>query len=110
MGKMWTREEEKREAGKEEFLGVLKVLETELGDKPFFGGDVFGYVDVALIGFYNWFLAYEAFGYFVIDTECPKLGPWANRCLRRKAVAHSLPDNNEVMEISLRLRTKLGIQ
>ena len=55
---------EELEAAKKEFIEALKVLEGELGDKPYFGGEEFGYVDVALIPFYSWFHAYETCGNF----------------------------------------------
>ena len=106
---MWTTKGEEQEAAKKEFLGHLKVLETELGDKPFFGGDSFGFVDIALIGFYSWFYAYESFGNFSIEAECPTLIAWAKRCLHRKSVSEALPDQNKVYDFVVMLRNKFGI-
>ncbi|KAJ8567910.1 hypothetical protein K7X08_020632 [Anisodus acutangulus] len=81
--KIWTTKGEELEAGKKDFIEVLKVLEGALGDKPFFGGDNFSYVDVALIGFYSWFHAYETYDNFSTEAECPKFVAWAKRCMQR---------------------------
>ncbi|PHT96349.1 putative glutathione S-transferase parC [Capsicum chinense] len=55
---------DEQEAAKKESIEVLKVLEGVLGDKTYFGGDNFGYLDIALIGFYCWFHTYETYGNF----------------------------------------------
>jgi len=47
--KIWTTKGEDQEAAKKDFIDSLKLLEGELGDKPYFGGDTLGYVDVALL-------------------------------------------------------------
>ncbi|CDP11582.1 unnamed protein product [Coffea canephora] len=75
---------EELEAAKKEFIEALKVLEGELGDKPYFGGEEFGYVDVALIPFDSWFHAYETCGNFKIGAQCPKFAAWAKRCMQRE--------------------------
>ncbi|CAK9160272.1 unnamed protein product [Ilex paraguariensis] len=41
--KVWTTKGEKQEAAKDEFIESLKVLEGELEDKPYFGGETFGF-------------------------------------------------------------------
>jgi len=33
------------------------MLEEQLGDKTYFGGDNIGFVDIALVPFYTWFKA-----------------------------------------------------
>jgi glutathione S-transferase len=53
--KLWATEGEEQEAAKKEFLEIYKTLERELGEKPYFGGETFGLVDIALITFYSWF-------------------------------------------------------
>ncbi|WP_411023994.1 glutathione S-transferase family protein, partial [Salmonella sp. s58724] len=68
---------EEQEAGKKELIEHLRVLENELGDKPFFGGDAFGFVDIARVTFYSWFYTHEKCGNFSIEAECPKLIAWA---------------------------------
>ncbi|KAL6313432.1 hypothetical protein AAG906_003704 [Vitis piasezkii] len=54
-------------------------------EKPYFGGEKIGFVDVALVTFSCWFYAYETFGNFSIEAECPKLIAWTKRCMERRA-------------------------
>lgn len=44
---------EDHEAAKKELIGCFKLLEGELGNKPYFGGESFGFTDVSLIPFYS---------------------------------------------------------
>ncbi|XP_052179267.1 probable glutathione S-transferase [Diospyros lotus] len=106
--KVWLSTGEAQAAAKEELIGCLKVLEAELGDKPYFGGDSFGFVDVALIPFYRWFSVYEHFGNFSTVAECPKLVSWAHRCTtERDSVSKCLPDQHKFFDFILELREKL---
>ncbi|KAB5521748.1 hypothetical protein DKX38_026067 [Salix brachista] len=66
----------------------LKLLEGELGDKPYFEGDKHGYVDVALIHFYSWF----------------------KRCMQNESVSKSLVVPEEVYGFLMELRKKLGLE
>ncbi|XP_062091542.1 probable glutathione S-transferase [Humulus lupulus] len=108
--KIWSTKGEEQEAAKKEFIEIFKVLESELGEKPYFGGESFGFVDVALIGFYSWFYAYETFGNFSIEAECPKFIAWAKRCMQRESVAKTLPDGKKVCELLGQMRKNLGIE
>ncbi|XP_027170296.1 probable glutathione S-transferase parC [Coffea eugenioides] len=107
---IWATKGEEKEAAKKEFIEILKTLEGELGNKPYFGGENFGYVDVALIPFYCWFYAYETFGNFKTETECPKLVEWAKRCMQRETVSKSLADPHKVYEFVVSLKKQLGIE
>ncbi|KAL2476487.1 Glutathione S-transferase U19 [Abeliophyllum distichum] len=103
------KNKEEAEEGKKEVLEIFKVLEGALEEKPYFGGENFGYVDISLIGFYMWFHAYETCANFSIEAECPKLMAWVKRCLERKTVSKSLGDPKTVYEIVLKFRKKLGL-
>ena len=65
--RIWAIKGEEKEASKE-LIDIFKTLEAELGDKHYFGGETFGYVDIALIGFYSWFGVYNKFGNMRIET------------------------------------------
>lgn len=102
--KIWGKKGEEQEAGKKEFIEAMKILETELGDKPYFGGDSFGYVDISLITFSSWFQAYEKFGNFSIESESPKLIAWAKRCMEKESVSKSLPDSEKIVAYAAEYR------
>ncbi|XP_056172578.1 glutathione S-transferase U19-like [Syzygium oleosum] len=103
---VWKSTGEAQEAAKKEYIEYLKVLEGELGDKAYFGGERFGYVDVSLIPFYSWFYAFETSANFSTEEECPKLVGWAKRCMLRESVAKSLPDQHKVYHYMLELKKK----
>ncbi|GMN35268.1 hypothetical protein TIFTF001_044997 [Ficus carica] len=88
----------------------MRLFEAELGDKPYFGGESFGHVDVALGAFYSWFYTYETFGNFSIEAECPKLVAWAKRCMEKESVFKSLPDEEKIYEFVIQLRKRFGIE
>nr|QWJ73381.1 glutathione S-transferase Tau 20 [Isatis tinctoria] len=102
--KIWGKKGEEQEAGKKEFIEAVKTLESELGDKPYFGGDSFGYVDISLITFYSWFQAYEKLGNFSIEAESPKLIAWCKRCMEKESVSKSLPDSEKIVAYAAQFR------
>lgn len=106
----WTAKGEEFEAAKKQFIESLNTLEGQLGDKSFFGGDTFGFLDVLLVSFYCWIELYETTGKFKIEPECPKLIAWAKRCLEREAVAKAMPDQKKVCEFAMEMRKKLGLE
>ncbi|ESQ27281.1 hypothetical protein EUTSA_v10019479mg [Eutrema salsugineum] len=108
--KIWSTKGEEQEAAKKEFMEILKILQSELGDKPYFGGDKFGFVDIVLIGFYCWFPAYQKFGNFSIEPECSKLMAWGKRCMERESVATSLPDPDKIVGFVLQFKKLYGIE
>jgi len=93
---MWLSKGEEHEAGKKELISIFKQLEETLGDKPFYGNDKFGFVDIALIPFYSWFYTFETYGNFEMEAQCPKLVAWAKRCMQRETVSTILPNQNEL--------------
>ncbi|KAI3908236.1 hypothetical protein MKX01_027258 [Papaver californicum] len=108
--KVWTSKGEDQEKAKKEFIETLKVLEAELGEKPYFGGEKLGFVDVALVPFYSWFYAYETCGNFSIEDECPKIVSWAKKCLEVDSVSQALPESEKVYEFVLTMKKGLGIE
>ncbi|KAL8161376.1 hypothetical protein V2J09_012865 [Rumex salicifolius] len=107
--RLYTAKGEEQEKAKEEFIDALKVLEEHaLGDKPFFGGDEFGFADVALIPFYSWFYTYEVEANFKVEDTCPMIIAWAKRCMERDSVASSLPDPHKIHGFVLERKKKLG--
>ncbi|XP_016486882.1 putative glutathione S-transferase [Nicotiana tabacum] len=102
--KIWTTKKEDQEAVNKEFIECLKLLEGELGDKPYFGGGSFGFVDMTLIPYYCWFPTYEKFGNFSIEAECPKIVAWAKRCMQKESVSKSLVDPDKVYDFVVMLR------
>jgi glutathione S-transferase len=97
--RVWRTKGEEQEAAKKDFFESLKTLERELGDKPYFGGETFGFVDIALITFYSWFYVYETYGKFSIEAECPEIIAWAKRCMQKESVANTLPDQKKVYDL-----------
>ena len=95
---------------KRDFIEILKQLEEALGDKDFFGGDAFGYVDVIAIPLTTWFLAYEKIGGFKVEDNCPKISAWIKRCFQRPTVAKVLPDPEKVYQFVLQFRKMRGIE
>ncbi|KAK9046494.1 hypothetical protein V6N11_052381 [Hibiscus sabdariffa] len=108
--KIWKTKGEEKEATKKEFMESLKLLEGELGDKPYFGGENLGYVDVSLLPFSCWFYAQEKVGDFSIETDCPKLIAWHTRCMEKDSVSRSLPDQQKIYRFVLDLRKLFGVE
>jgi len=107
---IWATKGEEKEAAKKEFIEILKVLEGQLGDKPFFGGENFGFVDVCLITFSCWFEVLELLGGFSIKEHCPKLMEWVDRCLAKESVSKSLAEPKKVVEFVSVMRKKFGLE
>ncbi|XVF79338.1 hypothetical protein PTKIN_Ptkin14bG0213500 [Pterospermum kingtungense] len=108
--KIWRTRGEEHAAAKKEFIESLKLLEGELGNKPYFGGENLGYVDVVFVPCYSWFYAYEKCGNFSIEEECPKLIAWAKRCMQKESVSKSLVDQEKIYGFVLHMNKVLGIE
>ncbi|XP_043711129.1 probable glutathione S-transferase [Telopea speciosissima] len=98
-----------KEAGKE-LIECLKLLEGELEEKPYFGGEKFGYVDLSLISLYTFFYCFETFGNLSIEAECPKLIAWGKRCMQKESVSKSVADQEKTYHSFEQRRKKLGIE
>ncbi|KAK4795980.1 hypothetical protein SAY86_028306 [Trapa natans] len=101
--KIWATKGEELESAKKQLVECFKLWEAELGDKPYFGGERFGFLDVVLVPSYSWFYTYEICGSFSIEAECAKLVSWAKRCLERESVAKSLPDPEKIYGFPLQV-------
>ncbi|KAK7276178.1 hypothetical protein RIF29_17313 [Crotalaria pallida] len=106
---IWANNGEEREVGTRDFIEVLKQLEEALGEKDYFGGDAFGFVDIIAIPHTAWFLAYERLGGFKVEEQTPKLSAWIKRSLQRKSVAKVLPDPEKVYQFVLHFRKMEGL-
>ncbi|XP_041026555.1 probable glutathione S-transferase [Juglans microcarpa x Juglans regia] len=104
-----TTKGEEQEAAKKEFFEIFEILEGELGDKPYFQGEAFGFVDISLITFSCWFHTLETFGNFSMEVEFPKIIAWTKRCMQRESVAKSLPDPEKILEFAMERRKELGL-
>ncbi|KAG5545925.1 hypothetical protein RHGRI_018177 [Rhododendron griersonianum] len=105
---LWLSTGEDQEAAKSELIECFKLLEGELGDKPYFGGETFGLVDVSLIPFSCWFYGYEQWGKISMEKECPKLVDWAHRCMKKESVSKSVPDQHKVYDFLTEIKMKIG--
>ncbi|KAL5977180.1 Glutathione S-transferase U1 [Asimina triloba] len=106
----WMTKGESKEAAKKELVECFKLLERELGEKPYFGGDAFGFLDIALIAYSCWFYAFEKEGDFGLKKECPKLKEWVERCMERKTVSEAAPDPHKVYDHMLGLKKRFGVE
>lgn len=77
----------------------MKLIEGELGEKAYFGGESFGFNDITLIPFTYWIYTSEMNGNFSAEKECPKLMAWMKRCEERESVSKALPDPHKVHEL-----------
>uniref|UniRef100_A0A6I9QPY4 Glutathione S-transferase U20-like n=2 Tax=Elaeis guineensis var. tenera TaxID=51953 RepID=A0A6I9QPY4_ELAGV len=94
----WRVKGEAQVAAKNEFITQLKLLEDELAENPFFGGETFGYMDVVFVSFASWFYAYEKSANFSIEEECPRLTAWKKRCMERESVSKNIPEPEKIYE------------
>ncbi|KAF5457572.1 probable glutathione S-transferase [Juglans microcarpa x Juglans regia] len=109
-GKIWRNKGEAQEVAKKEFIEVVKQLEGALGEKDYFGGDSFGFLDITAIALTSWFSAFETFGGFKVEEYCPKFSAWMMRCMQRETVAKVLPDPEKIYEFVLMLKKMHGIE
>ncbi|XP_048502487.1 probable glutathione S-transferase parA [Beta vulgaris subsp. vulgaris] len=106
---LWKAKGEDQERLIKEFISNLKLLEQVINNNMFFGGDTFGYIDVALIPITSWFYTLEKFGNFNIEANCPIIVAWAKRCKERESVSSSLPDPEKVYSFALDIKKALGL-
>ncbi|KAK9054361.1 hypothetical protein SSX86_025439 [Deinandra increscens subsp. villosa] len=102
--KIWTTKGEDQQVAKKEFIDLLKMVEGELGEKPYLIGESFGFADIALIPFTAWFYTLNTIGNMSIEKECPKLAAWVKRCMERETVSKNLPDPHKFYEFVMKMQ------
>nr|XP_009783954.1 PREDICTED: probable glutathione S-transferase [Nicotiana sylvestris] len=107
--KLWMNKGEEQQTKKKNYIDSLRMLEGILGEKPYFGGEKIGFLDIALIGFCSWFYTYEKFGDFNTEDETPKLIAWMKRCMQRESVYKSVAEPLKVYDFALQIRKHYGI-
>ncbi|KAA8524950.1 hypothetical protein F0562_011412 [Nyssa sinensis] len=101
---------EVQEGARKELIECFKLLEAELGAKPYFGDETFGLVDIALIPVHCWFYAFKMFCNLNMAVECPKIVAWDKRCMKKESVSKTLVDQHKFYEFLLGLRKKHGVE
>ncbi|CAL9082661.1 unnamed protein product [Musa acuminata var. zebrina] len=98
-------EEAKAESAEQAWAG-LKLLEEAFEKlskgKAFFGGDIIGYVDIALGAYLGWAKVIEQMtGLKLLDEEkTPLLAIWAERFCAHEAVKEVTPETEKLMEFA----------
>ncbi|KAJ8570731.1 hypothetical protein K7X08_037703 [Anisodus acutangulus] len=93
---LWSKGEEK---DKEEAYEVFKILDNELKDKKFFGGDNIGFVDIVanFIGFWVGIVE-EATGVVLVTSEIfPHLCAWRDEYLNCIQVKENMPNRDTLL-------------
>ena len=109
--RLWKLKGEPQQQAREEMLEILKTLESELGEKEFFGGEHgFGFVDAAFAPFTAWLESYEKYGEFKVAEVAPGIEAWAKRVGKRESVAKSLYAPDKVYEFIGVVKKKYGIE
>ncbi|KAJ3707206.1 hypothetical protein LUZ61_010911 [Rhynchospora tenuis] len=109
-GRLWKLKGEEQEAAKKEMIEILQILEAQLGDKKYFGGDTFGFVDVAFVPLTSWFYSCETCANFSVEAVAPKIVLWVQRCMERESVAKTLSDPKKVYEYVRFLKKRFRIE
>ncbi|KAL6603892.1 hypothetical protein ACP70R_044253 [Stipagrostis hirtigluma subsp. patula] len=107
--RLWKLRGEEQARARDDMVEVLGNLDGELGDKAFFAGEAFGFVDLAVAPFTPWLPSYGRYGGFSVEREWPRLAAWARRCAGRESVAKSLQPPEKVDEYINVLKKHCGI-
>ncbi|GFZ12382.1 glutathione S-transferase TAU 25 [Actinidia rufa] len=103
---IWTSTGEAQEEAKKEYINCYKLLEEELGDKSYFGGENFGFVDLVLVPSSPLIYTLEQCANFSMAAECPKIVAWTHRCMEMECVSKSLPDLHKITDFLSELKKK----
>lgn len=105
--------------GEEERKPYFEVLEEVLEkmedaflkcskEKPFFGGDMIGFLDIAFGCFLGWLsvIEHRYERKVLVEAKNPALVKWAERFAAHPAVKGLVPDNDKLVDISKSLQIK----
>ncbi|KAM7278851.1 hypothetical protein ACFE04_005985 [Oxalis oulophora] len=109
-GGIWRGPKEGIEAATKDLIEILKQLEGALGDKDFYGGDTFGFVDIIFLPLTCWFLSFETYGGFKVEEVTPKITAWIKRSMERDSVAKVIPAPEKVLEFVGGFRKMQGLE
>ncbi|KAH9290243.1 hypothetical protein KI387_034360, partial [Taxus chinensis] len=109
---------EAQEEAKRDIVENLQHLEGALKQMskggPYFGGEVFGFLDIAFIPFIpfvTWFHSHEIIGNFKLqfETRFPLLHAWVTKCMERESVKKIVPTPERLLEFALQLRKEFVV-
>ncbi|KAE9592036.1 hypothetical protein Lal_00038298 [Lupinus albus] len=97
---VFTLDEKEREKNVEESYEALQILENELKDK-FFGGEEFGFVDIAAIFIAFWIPIVQEIGGLKLFTseKFPKLYKWSQEFLNEPLIKENLPSREPLFNL-----------
>lgn len=90
---------EEKEKAKEEAEEYLQILEEEIKDKKFFGGNTIGMVDIAgnTIAFWTRALEETIGTKFLKEENFPKLCEWAETFINSNTIKECLPPKHQLI-------------
>ena len=96
----FTKKGEEKEKGVKEAREKLKILESGLGEKRFFGGDKIGFVDIAVGWIGCWVrLTEEGAEVNLVDAETmPLLNAWFESFLELPTIKECIPPWDKLLE------------
>ncbi|XP_057795872.1 probable glutathione S-transferase [Salvia miltiorrhiza] len=96
---LWSRGEEREKAVEEATQG-LKILESEVKGKKFFGGDQIGYVDIIGCFLAYWFpIVDQVVGlHLFTQDKFPSLCKWADELCDNEFIKECLPDKERLVD------------
>lgn len=91
---------EEQEKGKQEASEKLKILEEELKNKKFFGGNRIGMVDIVGSAIAYWTKAMEEVSGMELlgEEKYPKLWKWAEEFVGCSSIRECLPPKDELCD------------
>ncbi|CAK9137626.1 unnamed protein product [Ilex paraguariensis] len=92
---------EEQEKAKEEACELLKILDNELKDKKFFGGDTIGLADIAANFISHWFLIIQEVTGVEVSTKdkYPKLYEWIDEFVNCSIIKENLHPKEELVAV-----------